>query len=147
MNYMPRARNSDECPQHHVPPGECPPWSRHPHTIRIEDRLFRGAQKAGGSGEVAGWIEETMEVRLGEIRCLRCPDGAPPVPLICGDLTGGTVDGYLRKAQKRVRAQHPRHEPVWLGAEPSAPAPVVFMPPMPAVVPDHGGKKGRVRAQ
>jgi len=143
---MPRARNGDECPQHRYPLGECPPSSRHGHTIRARDDDWRGAQDANGHKDIADWIAVAMETRLGHVRCPRCdnrnPD-SPPVPLICGDLAGGTLDSWIGVAEKRAMAQHPCHEPVWLGTEPAAPAPVVNMPPVPAAVPDHGGKKGR----
>ena len=119
---MPRARNSGDCPQHHVPPAECPPWSRHPHTVRYRDDDWAGAQAAHGYKEIADWIAVTMEARLQHVRCPKCDDNradAPAVPLICGDLTGGTLDEWIVTAVRRVRAQHPRHEPVWLGAEPA----------------------------
>ena len=147
---MPRARTEEGmCGQHHIPAGECPPWSRHPHTIRYRDDDWGGAQQAKANKEIADWISVSIQTRLQHVRCPRCDyraPASPPVPLVCGDMTGGTLDEWIGVAEKRVKAQHPRHEPVWLGAEPSTPAPVVFMPPMPAAVPDHGGKKGRVRA-
>ena len=126
---MPRARTSDGCAQHH---GQCEPWDRHPHTIRARDDDWEDAQDTHGSAELAGYIAETMQARRGKLRCRRCLPGAPPVPLISGDLTGRPLDEWISRAVRQAEGQHPRHEPVWLGAEPSGPIPVVFMPPMPA---------------
>ena len=153
MNYMPRAKTDPGmCGQHHVPAGECPPSSRHPHTVRVRDDDWEGAQAAHGREEIAGWIEETIRARLGYIRCWRCPDDAPPVTLIPGDLTGMTLDEATVAAVKQAERQHPRHEPVWLGAPPPAvqPGAAVFMEPGAAPVitsvppvPDHSRKRGK----
>lgn len=119
---MPRARVEEGmCREHHCPVGECPPWSRHPHTVRARDDDWQGAQRANGHKDIADWIAVAMQTRRGYVRCPRCDHrdpGAGHVPLICGDMTGKTLDMWIDVAEKRVRAQHPRHEPVWLGAEP-----------------------------
>jgi hypothetical protein len=48
------------------------------------------------------------------IRCYRC--GAL-VPAEMGDLTGTTLRAALFAAEKQVAGQHPRHEPVTVGAD------------------------------
>ena len=69
------------------------------------------------------------------IRCYRCALDAPPVPLESGDLQGRPLREWLAEAAEEVIRQHPRHEPVWIGARPGASssppslAPAVFREP------------------
>jgi hypothetical protein len=142
---MPR---NEMCTQHRQPRSECEPWDKHGHTVRFREDDWLGSEALAKAekSDITTLLAEALEVFSGGLRCPRCNLDADPVPLEYGDLAGRALREWVVDAKSRVRRQHPRHEPVWLGAEPSAPAPMVFMPPMPAAVPDHGGKKGRVKA-
>jgi len=151
MNYMTASRalpRESWCAQHHQDRGECEPYDRHGHTMRFREDLWGEVEStaAAEKSDITTFLTEAAEAMLGYIRCHRCPPGADPVPAEYGDLTGKPLRDWVAGAVKQVQRQHPRHEPVWIGAEPPVPAPVVFMPPTPAPVPDHGGKKGRANA-
>lgn len=113
-----------ECGQHHCPQGECPPGSSHVHSVRFRDDLWADTEQAAGDArtDVATWVRQAMEARLGYLRCYRCRETDPPVSLEFGDLTGASLGELIAEAAKAVVAQHPRHEPVTVGAE-TFPAP------------------------
>ena len=133
------------CTQHRQPRSECEPWDKHGHTMRFREDTWQESMDAAGTDELTAWTSECLEARRDRIRCRRCPDDAPVIPMEPGDMTGRPFSEWLADAVLQVYRQHPRHEPVWLGAAPSGPAPAVFMPPMPAAAPDSGSKRGRAR--
>ena len=159
------------CPQHHQPRSQCRPSDRHVHSMRFRDDDWENAEQAAWAdrSDVTTLTTLVMEAMLGYIRCYRCRENAPPVPVEFGNLTGGTLREHLTDAEKRVVSQHPHHEPVTIG-EPArtgsvVPVPdesllrarartragsAVFMEPggNPHITPvpevrDHGSKKGR----
>jgi hypothetical protein len=93
-------------------------------------RLRRDLREAIGDAadacgkDTSDWARLAMQVMLDppELRCPRCRDDAPPVPLEFGDLTGMTLAEAVAGAAEQVRRQHPRHEPVIVGAG-TSPAP------------------------
>jgi hypothetical protein len=107
------------------------PAQTSPHPVRLRNDLWEGAEDAALAVRMtaSAWIRQAMQARLGELRCERCPDDAPPVPVEFAHLTGKSLDAWLAEAGVRVKRQHPRHEPVLVGAE--APAPLAH----PGVVP------------
>jgi hypothetical protein len=119
----PARRPADECSAHNCLKTECPPESSHVHTFRLRKDLVDAAEKAVDAErtDVSAWVRQAMETQLGHLRCYRCSDTAPPVPLKFGDLTGRPLDEWIAEAVERVRRQHPRHEPVTVGAEALAP--------------------------
>lgn len=124
------------------------PSQRTPYSVRLAMDTVDAAKKAVRAGQavdVNTWMTQVMEAALGYVRCHRgnCPGRTPPVPVTFGDLRGKTFGEWAAEAVEQVEAQHPRHEPVTIGAEPAVPAPALFLPPAPAVVRDQGGKKGR----
>jgi hypothetical protein len=120
-----------ECKKHQCPPYMCPPESVHLISLRVRADLRddAGDAAAAGGDDVSTWIREAMQARLNYLRCGKCRETAPPVPLEFGDLTGKPLDEWLAETVERVRRQHPRHEPLTVGAE--APAPLAH----PGVVP------------
>ncbi len=145
MHYMTAVKSGPReawCSQHHQDRSACEPWDRHGHTMRFREDDWREAETAAAAekSDITTSLTEAMQVMNGYIRCHRCPPGTDPVPLEYGDLDGRPLREWVAGAVRKVARQHPRHEPTWIGAEP--PAPVVFMPPMPAAVPDHDRKKG-----
>ena len=89
-----------------------------PHPVRLRDDLWEGAEDAarGVRMTASAWIRQVMQARLGYLRCDTCREDAPPVPVEFGDLSGKSLDKWLAEAGKRVKRQHPRHEPVLIGA-------------------------------
>jgi hypothetical protein len=118
----PARRPADECSTHNCLKAECPPESSHVHTFRLRKDLVEGAEKAVDKErtDVSAWVRQAMETQLGYLRCDRCREDAPPVPLKFGDLTGRTLGKWIAKAAAEVKRQHPRHEPVLIGREPSS---------------------------
>ena len=108
------------CAKHHRPRAGCDPWWRHTRSMRWRDDTYGDAEIAAdaASSDVTSWITQAVEARLGFVRCYRCRDDAPPVPLEAGDLTGMTFGEALTAAVREAERQHPAHEPVWLGAQP-----------------------------
>jgi hypothetical protein len=87
--------------------------------VRRDLRDDAGDAAEGNRTDVSTWIRQAMQARLNYLRCDTCREDAPPVPLEFGDLTGKPMDEWIREAVKQVKRQHPRHEPVLIGAEPS----------------------------
>jgi hypothetical protein len=127
------SKPSDECKAHHCPPSECPPWSAHVHSMRLRNDLWQDMEDATDVRRttVTGWAVRAMEAALGYVRCGGCPDEAPPVSVVLGDLTGRTLQECIAEAVSAAGSQHPRHEPVTLGTGKPAAAPgvVPFMEP------------------
>jgi hypothetical protein len=119
------------CKKHECPPCICPPESGHLISLRARADLRDDAGDAAAADgiDASTWIREAMQARLNYLRCGKCRETDPPVPLEFGDLTGRPMDEWIAEAVERVRRQHPRHEPVTVGAE--APAPLAH----PGVVP------------
>ena len=115
------------CAQHHCRRGECPPESRHGHTMRFRDDDWEQWEQAARP-TVTARIEQLMQAAGGWLRCPRCRDTDPPVPVTLGDLSGGLLGDWITAAAEQVRLQHPRHQPVAIGAETAALA-VPFRPP------------------
>ena len=113
-----RARG-DECKKHRCPQDECPPESSHPKSLRFRKDLWDDIETAAAEDRthVAGWVRRATETLLEELCCPKCPDTAPPVPVTFGDLAGRPLRGWVADAVRQVKAQHPRHEPVMIGAE------------------------------
>jgi hypothetical protein len=108
------------------------PWRGPAETVPLSMRVRRDLRDdAAGAArtDVSTWIRQAMQARLGYLRCDTCREDAPPVPLEFGDLTGKPMDEWIREAVAKVKRQHPRHEPLTVGAE--APAPLAH----PGVVP------------
>jgi hypothetical protein len=81
--------------------------------------------------DASDWARQAMQVMLDPpgLRCDRCRETAPPVPLEFGDLTGMTLAEAVAGAAEQVKRQHPRHEPVTVGASPAArPTPLGAVP-------------------
>jgi hypothetical protein len=91
-----------------------------PLSMRVRRDLRDGARgaAAGAGTDVSTWIRQAMQARLGYLRCETCREDAPPVPLEFGDLTGKPLDEWIAETVEQVRRQHPRHEPVRVGAVP-----------------------------
>jgi hypothetical protein len=108
------------CGQHRRPLAECDPWDRHNHSVRFREDVWQDTERTAGAGDVVPFINEAVEARLGYIHCRRgsCMLDGPPVPLEFGDLTGKSFDEWLTEAVELAESQHPRHEPVRIGAEP-----------------------------
>ena len=69
-------------------------------------------------------VGDTADLLAGYIRCARC--WGTPVPVTFGDLSGRPLREWAAEAEKAVRYQKCKaHHPVTIGAETSAPAPVV----------------------
>jgi len=139
-----------ECKPHHCARSRCHPSLRHTYSLRLRGDLTSDADLAAddsGAASTAAWMTMMMEAALGYLRCPRCDqrdEDAAPVPVRLGDVTGSRTWGErVAEAAQAVEDQHPRHEPVLIGADVTVPAPVVFRPPIPATVPDHSAKKGR----
>ena len=116
-NWRPPA---DECKKHQCPPHMCPPESGHMFSFRIRADLREAAKRAAGAqkADVSEWARQAMEVLAGDsLRCPRCRDTDPPVPLEFGDLAGKTLGEWVADAAAQVKRQHPRHEPVRVGAD------------------------------
>ena len=121
---MPAARiDADRpCPQHHQLRSQCRPSDRHVHSMRFRDDDWENAEQAAWASRSDATTLTTlaMNAMSGYIRCYRCKEDAPPVPVVMGDLSGTTLLDALTGAEKQVVSQHPRHEPVTVGAKPSA---------------------------
>ena len=122
------------CTQHHQPRSQCEPWDRHGHTMRFREDLWAQAEQVAEASEtdVTTLLTQLLEAQLGFQRCYRCKLDAPPVPLEFGDLQGRPLREWLAEAAEEVIRQHPRHEPVWIGAKPgtsTSPASPVFREP------------------
>ena len=110
---------ADECKKHQCPPHMCPPESGHMFSFRIRADLREAAKRAAGAqkADVSEWARQAMEVLAGDnLRCPRCRDTDPPVPLEFGDLAGKPLGEWVADAAGKVKRQHPRHEPVRVGA-------------------------------
>ena len=88
-------------------------------------------QAAGNAAEAlrldtaTEFYEQAANAALGYVRCQRgaCRTDAPPVPVVFGNLEGKTLGEWITEAVRLAESQHPRHEPVTIGAEPAtAPA-------------------------
>ena len=137
MNTTARAMPRNEiCTQHHGLRSECEPWDKHGHTVRFREDDWRTAETAAKAekSDITTFLAEAMEVSNGYLRCHRgrCATDAPPVPVTFGDLTGRPFREWVADAVIRVRRQHPRHEPVTIGAEPSGPPAVALAAPFKA---------------
>jgi len=113
------------CTQHKRPKSECAPWDRHNRSIRFrKDDLGTAEQAArvAGLDSASEYVVRGMEAMQGFLRCGRgrCATDGPPVPVTWGDLTGKTLGEWIAEAVGVVEDQHPRHEPVMIGAEPPA---------------------------
>ena len=100
-----------------------------PLSMRVRRDLADDAREAAAGTDVSTWIRQAMQARLGYLRCDRCRETDPPVRLEFGDLSGRPMDEWIADAAAEVKRQHPRHEPVTVGAE--APGPLAH----PGVVP------------
>lgn len=116
------------CPQHHQPRSQCRPSDRHVRTMRFRDDTWEDAEHAAweGKSDVTALTTLAMEAMLGYIRCYRCREDVPPVPAEMGDLTGTTLREALMAAEKLIVSQHPRHEPVMIGASPAGRPPAAL---------------------
>jgi hypothetical protein len=104
------------CTQHHQPRSQCRPGDRHVRAMRFRDDDWETAEQAAwtAKSDVTSVATLAVTAMSDYIRCYRC--GAP-VPAEMGDLTGTTLREALFAAEKHVAGQHPRHEPVMVGAE------------------------------
>ena len=105
------------------------PSPRTPHSVRLAEDTKAGIKKAADAGQATDantWAVQVMEAALGFARCRRgsCPHKTPPVPVTFGDITGMTFGEAAALAVEAAEGQHPRHEPVFIGAEGRATAPV-----------------------
>jgi hypothetical protein len=95
--------------------------------MRFREDDWRNAGAAAGTlrlDTTTAFYEQAANVALGYVRCHRgrCGGGAPPVPVIFGDLEGKTLGEWITEAVKTAVRQHPRHEPVTIGVPaPAAP--------------------------
>jgi hypothetical protein len=118
------------CPQHHQPRSQCRPSDRHVRTMRFRDDDWEAAENTAWAAKSDVTTLTTLAMTVmaaGCVRCYRCREDAPPVPVKMGDLTGMSLSGAVVAAEKQVARQHPRHEPVTIGAArdeapPAAPA-------------------------
>lgn len=103
---------------------ERPPADTDLHSVRMRNDLWEDAENAAkttrATASASAWIRQAMQVMLGGLRCPRCREDAPPVPLEFGDLTGMTLAEAVADAAEQVKRQHPRHEPVTVGASATA---------------------------
>ena len=109
------------CPQHHQPRSQCNSWDRHVHTMRFRDDDWEAAEKIAWAAKSDITTLQTLAMTVittQSIRCYRCKEDAPPVPVKMGDLTGTSLREAVIAAEKQVVSQHPRHEPVMIGAAP-----------------------------
>ena len=138
LHYMTTSRALPReawCAQHHQDRSECEPWDRHGHTMRFREDDWRTSEAtaAAENSDITTSLTEVMTVTLGGyIRCHRCALNADPVPLEYGDLQGRPLREWVADAVIRVQRQHPRHEPVTIGAEPSGPPAVALAAPFKA---------------
>ena len=88
--------------------------------MRFRDDDWATAEQAAwaAKSDVTTLTTLAMEAMLGYIRCYRCRENAPPVPVIMGDLTGTTLREALADAEKQAVSQHPRHAPVTIATAP-----------------------------
>jgi len=124
-----RAAARTYCNQHHQPLSDCEDWDRHNHSMRFREDDWRSAQEAGP--DTTTFLTQAANAALGYVRCRRgaCMTDAPPVPVVFGDLTGKTLGEWIAQAVKQAESQHPRHEPVMIGA--ASPGHVVPATPEP----------------
>lgn len=111
------------CGQHHRPLSECEDWDRHNHSNRFREDDWQGTKRdaeAAGLDTTTELIAHGMEVMRGYLRCSRgaCMTDAPPVPVTFGNLEGKTLGEWITEAVRQAESQHPRHEPVMIGAAP-----------------------------
>ena len=109
------ARKAREwCSQHRQPLADCNPWDRHGHSNW--QASWDGAKATGMTA--TDRIAYGMQAQDDRLRCSRggCVMDGPPVPVIWGDLTGKTLGQWIAEAVKTIEDQHPRHEPVLIGA-------------------------------
>jgi hypothetical protein len=134
---MTRADPDRYCAQHHQPRSQCRPGDRHVRTMRFRDDDWEAAEATTREAwaalkvktDIAKMTTLAVTAMSGYIRCYRCPEDAPPVPVQMGDLTGMTLREALFAAEKQVAAQHPRHQPVIVGSGTLRAAPVPFRAP------------------
>jgi hypothetical protein len=110
---------------------ERPPADTGPRPVRMRNDLWEDSETAARTARMttSAWVRQAMQVMLGELRCPKCPDRIPPVPLEFGDLTGMTLAEAVAVAAEQVKRQHPRHEPVTVGVSPAArPTPLGDVP-------------------
>jgi hypothetical protein len=89
--------------------------------MRFREDDWQAGERAAGDAESDVTTLVTLLLQataLDGIRCYRCALDAGPVPLELGDLTGKPLREWLAEAAEEVIRQHPRHEPVRIGAEP-----------------------------
>ena len=99
---------------------------RHTKSARIWDGTWEDLSRLGREEGFAPstLVGDTADLLAGYIRCARC--WGTPVPVSFGDLSGRPLREWAAEAEKAVRYQKCKaHEPVTIGAETSAPAPVV----------------------
>jgi hypothetical protein len=99
------------------------PSPRNPHPVRLAEDTWGNVGEAARAGQAVTantWAEQVIEAALGYVRCHRgsCPGRMPPIPVTFGDLTGMTFGEAAALAAEAAESQHPRHEPVRIGAEP-----------------------------
>ena len=114
----------DYCGQHRQPLSECEDWDRHNHSMRFREddwQLHERSAKALRLATTTEYVDQAANVAEGYLRCHRggCTTDGPPIPVTFGDLTGKTLGEWITLAVKRAGSQHPRHEPVMIGAAPS----------------------------
>jgi len=143
MTSVADAGKTGWCKQHRQPREQCEPWDRHGHTVRWRDDDFETTADGAAAARmlVSAFVTGAATAFAGGyIRCDRgttCATAGPPVPVMFGDLTGKPPAEWLGEAARTVRRQHPRHEPVWIGAPPPAgkPAAAAEKPPQAIVEP------------
>lgn len=135
---MTRTATRDWCSQHKQPLSDCEPWDHHGHSNRFREDDWQATERAAETAELhttTELIAHALEVMQGFLRCDRgrCYTDGPPVPVTFGDLTGKTPGEWIAEAAKQVKRQHPRHEPVTIGApattRPASPGDVPFISP------------------
>ncbi len=122
-----RTASRTHCSQHHRPLSECDGWDRHNHSMRFREDDWQAAASAGDAlrlDTTTEFYEQAANAALGYIRCQRgaCRMDGPPVPVTFGDLTGKTLGEWITEAVRQAESQHPRHEPVTIGAQGKTPA-------------------------
>ncbi len=99
--------------------------------MRFRDDDWEAAEKIAWAAKSDITTLQTLAMTVittQSIRCYRCKEDAPPVPVKMGDLTGTSLREAVIAAEKQVVSQHPRHEPVMIGAAPQGVVPATPEP-------------------
>ena len=120
-----KTRKRTDCTQHRQPLSDCNPWDHHLHSHRFREDDYQATEdtaEAAGMPTTTRLIAHGMEVMQNYLRCDlgRCYTDGPPIPVTFGDLSGKTFGEWVARAVRQAESQHPRHEPVRIGAEPAS---------------------------